>query len=112
MGQEWAYEECRDLDLGDARRTAVVRKLLTRATRQPAGTVTGVVKTSAEGQAAYKFLESKYTSYEPLRRSFALATARRARGAPYVFVAVDGSSLSLADHACTKFGAVGSTSEG
>ena len=112
MESHWVREECRDLALGDARRTAVVRRMLTAAASNPAGTITGVLKTSAERQAAYKFLESEHTHHEPLRRSFAAATARRAADAPYVFVAVDGSSLSLTDCTGTKFGAVGSTSEG
>lgn len=110
MDSEWAREECQALDLGDARRVAVVRNLLTAAARAPAGTVTGVVKTSAERQAAYKFLESEHTSYVPLRHAFAVATARRASGMPYVLVAVDGSSLSLTDRMGAKFGAVGATS--
>jgi hypothetical protein len=112
MADDWPWEECRDLDLGDARRNAVVRKLLTAAEKSPAGTVTGIVKTSAERQAAYKFLESEHTSYVPLARAFAVATARRASTYEHVFVAVDGSSLSLADHAGTKFGAVGATEGG
>jgi hypothetical protein len=90
----------------------VVERVLTAACRAPAGTVTGVLKESAPRQATYKFLESEHTSYEPLRSSFAAATARRASGAPYVFVAIDGSSLSLADRAGSRFGAVGPTREG
>jgi hypothetical protein len=112
MAYDWACEECRDLELGDVRRNAVVRKLLTAAEKRPAGTVTGVLERSADRQAAYKFLESDHTSHVPLARAFAAATARRASATPYVFVGVDGGSLSLADHARTKFGAVGATGEG
>src|SRR5512141_580029 len=112
MESHWVHEECWNLELGDARRNAVVQKLLTNAIRTPAGTVTGVLQKSSERQAAYKFLESEHTHYLPLLRSFASATARRASGAPYIFVAVDGSSLSLTDRAGTKFGAVGPTRDG
>lgn len=110
MDSLWAHEQCQELQLGDARRSAVVRNILTAAENAPAGTVTGVLKTSAERQAAYKFLESKHTSYEPLRRAFAMATARKAGGTGHVFVVVDGSSLSLTDREGTKFGGVGATS--
>jgi len=111
MESEWAREQCKDLHLGDIRRTAAACRMLTAAVKNPAGTVTGVLKTPAERQAAYKFLESEHTSYEPLRRAFGLAAARQASGMPYVFVAVDGSSLSLTDGEKTKFGAIGSTAQ-
>lgn len=112
MERDWSDEECRGLSLGDSRRSAVARKLLRLAAAAPAGTVTGVVKSPADRQAAYKFLESEHTSHAPLLASFAAATARRAHPSPYVFVAVDGSSLSMTDREGTKFGAVGSTSDG
>lgn len=108
----WLDNQCQDLDLGDVRRCGVVRNILHAAERRPAGTVTAVLCTGAERQAAYKLLEKGHVKFEPLRRAFGAATARMARELEHVFVVVDGSSLSLADHAKSKFGAVGTTSEG
>ena len=109
---DWAYEECSTLDLGDRRRTAVARGVLRAASEHPAGTVTEVCRSAPFRQAAYKFLESPFVTHEPLQAAFASATARRVASLPYVFVAVDGSSLALADHAGTKFGSVGSYKQG
>jgi Transposase DNA-binding len=112
MESNFSYEETRDLNLGDRRRTSVVRTILASAERRPGGTVTSVLKRSSEREAAYRLLESEHTSYEPLRWSFALATARRAAERPFAFVLIDGSSLTLTDRANSKFGGVGSTASG
>ncbi|RYZ65150.1 MAG: IS4 family transposase [Proteobacteria bacterium] len=109
----WAREELGSADLRHRRRTWRAVAMLTRMAERPSGSVLDVFDTSAERQGAYDFLENSAIRPEALLASIAEATAMRARTEPYVFVAVDGSSLTLTDHARRKdFGAVGTTLAG
>lgn len=112
MEDGWLDNQCQGMNLGDSRRCAVVRNMLHSAAMRPAGTIAEVMHTPPERQAAYKVLEKGHVTYSPLRQAFGAATARMARGLDHVFVALDGSSLSLADHAGNKFGSVGATRDG
>lgn len=110
---EWARDELFSADLNHARRTKRAIRMLERMALTPAGSVLDVFKTSAERQGAYDFLENPAVRPEALTASIAKATAARASGAEYAFVAVDGSSLSLTDLAHKKgFGAVGTNAAG
>lgn len=68
-----------------------------------------VFGTDAERQGAYDFLESGSVEATKLVESMGEATAGRAAELPFVTVAIDGSSLTLANRSGTKdFGRVGS----
>jgi hypothetical protein len=109
----WADEEFGHADLGDRRRTTRLRKMATQAALFPSGKVSEVFQDDAERQGAYDFLESSHIGYEPIAHAMGVAAARRSANEPYVFVAVDGSSLTLTDRAKNKdFGAVGSYTKG
>jgi hypothetical protein len=72
---------------------AVARSLAARA----AGTVTEVFADSAAREGAYRLLSNESVSAEQLRAGMCDATARQCAEHPKVYVAVDGSSLSLTD---------------
>ena len=62
----------------------------------------------AEQQGAYDFLECAHVSPTPIVESAAKASFAAAREQPFAFAIIDGTSLTLVDHARTKgFGALG-----
>jgi hypothetical protein len=78
------------------------------AASSPSGKVSAVFGRSNEREGAYDFLESAQVRPEVLAERVFAATCERARGLGYVYVAIDGSSLSLSDTKGTKgFGPVG-----
>jgi hypothetical protein len=80
-----------------------------RAACAPSGKVSEVFCTPAERQAAYDFLESPATDHAALLHAMQAATAARCADHPFVFVPLDGTSLTLTDAQRAKdFGAVGS----
>jgi len=84
-----------------------------RVAQNPAGQVSQVVSSAAERQAAYDFLESKDVAAAAILCAVVLACVTRAEAFPFVFAAIDGSSLNLKDHGKTKdFGSVGSRERG
>jgi len=105
--KEWAEEQFATLELGDARREYRAVRMLRRVAEHPAGRLTEVFLDAAERQAAYDFVESN-ASAPALVDALAQATVRAAGTAPFVFVLVDGTSLTLTDRRKTKdFGSVG-----
>lgn len=110
--REWADSELGSCELGDRRRTKRAVQMLARAARSPAGLASSVFTDAAERQGAYDFLESSVGS-EPLVDSIAAATAARAAELDFVYVPVDGTSLSLSDRKGRHgFGSVGSRDRG
>jgi hypothetical protein len=109
----WAREEFGHTDLGDKRRTKRLVQMAAQAAQFPSGKVSEVFLVDAERQGAYDFLESPHVRAEAVIEAMALASARRCAKQPFVYVAVDGSSLTLTDHYRSKdFGAVGTYSQG
>lgn len=105
----WARAEFGTTELGDVRRTKRLVTTAVGAARRPSGKVATVFDRSADREGAYDFLESPHVDPSAVAASVFDATTRRARGEKVVYVAIDGSSLSLTDAAGTKgFGPVGS----
>jgi Transposase DNA-binding/Transposase Tn5 dimerisation domain len=109
----WAEEEFGAVDLGhDAREKRLVR-MATEAALRPAGKVSDVFTTSATAEAAYRWLENPSIRSEQLVEGIGRACAERAGEFPFVFVPVDGSSLTLVDGERAKdFGPIGTTKAG
>jgi hypothetical protein len=83
--------------------------MASQALRKPAGRVSEVFGSDAERQGAYDFLECESVRAAQLGQAMAEATTRRAIGLPFATVAIDGSSLTLANRAGGKdFGRIGS----
>jgi Transposase DNA-binding/Transposase DDE domain len=107
--EKWAREEFGTTPLGDVRRTNRLVAMARGAMRHPSGRVSSVFNRPADREGAYDFLESKHVDVESVARSVFDATARRAEGERWVYVAVDGSQLTLTDTSGSKgFGPVGS----
>ena len=110
--REWAETEFGGALLGDARRTARVVKMAAQVARQPGGRVSTVYETDAERQGAYDLLENPRVGCCALVESIAEATAHRAAAFSFVYVCVDGSSISIVDHTKTRnFGHLGSRNQ-
>jgi len=86
-----------DADLGDQRLERRLVEIAAQSFRAPAGTVTTVFTTAAEREAVYRFVENRRARSEAVRAAQLRATARLAGGEPYIFVPVDGSSLTVTD---------------
>jgi hypothetical protein len=105
----WARETFGATNLGDERRTSRLVAIAGGAARRPSGRVSAVFERTRDREGAYDFLENPHVRAEAIAASMFAATAKKARGMTRVYVAIDGSSLSLTDEGGTKgFGPVGS----
>jgi hypothetical protein len=95
--RQWAFEEFGDAELGDQRRRHRLVSIAAAAAASPAGTVTAVVSGSAEREGAFRLLESDRVSASAVARASFEAGVRRAHPHKFVYVPIDGSSLSLVD---------------
>ena len=98
----WAREEFGRAHFGDRRLTDRLVTVAAQAAQRPAGQITQVFATSAEREGAFRLVENDAVEVEELKRASYEATRQRSAGAGYVFVAVDGSSLSLTDNNHSK----------
>lgn len=107
--QTWVESEFFGVEVGDARRLRRLHSMAVQAAERPAGQISAVFTCSADRQGAYGFLENQAIKGEALAQATHRATATRCRDEPYVFVPLDGSSLTLTDTLAAKdFGSVGS----
>lgn len=95
--RRWAYETFGDLEAGDRRRTRRVVGLAAGVAMRPAGTVTDVFDDGADREGAYRFLSNGAVSPQAVIDAMCHASASQCAAHKRVFVAVDGSSLSLPD---------------
>lgn len=98
----WAELEFGSAELGDERRTRRLVELAGEAVRRPHGTVTAVVHSSAQREGAFRLLENPAVDPAKVAASSHRATIRRAKGLPWVWVAVDQSTVSVTDHQWAK----------
>jgi len=84
-----------------------------RAAKLPSGRISEVFAEDKERQGAYDLLESGRVDPAVLAATLGEVTAHRSAQEPFVFVAVDGSSVNLGDQSsCKNFGSVGSLRQG
>ena len=106
---QWGNEQFGDAALGDRRRRDRLLSVAARACERPGGRISEVFQDAGELHEAYDFVENDHVPPSELIEAMGRATALRCAGLPFVYVAVDGSSLTLADHDKAKdFGALGS----
>lgn len=99
----WAADEFGAADLGDVRRTRRLVTTTIAAALRPAGRVTAVFGADAAGcQGAFDWLENEAVTPQAVMRAQAAAAVRRVRHLACVLVPVDGTDLTLPDHAATK----------
>lgn len=105
---EWAYQTFGELDAGDRRRSRRAMAMAKAIAIRPAGTVTDVFDDAADREGAYRLLSNPAVSSQQLTDAMCIATARQCAAQSLVYVAIDGSSLSLSDSkAIRDIGGVG-----
>jgi len=93
----WSRQTFGEVDLGHRTRTARLVTLAASAAALPGGTVTSVVRGSAAREGAYRLLESERVPSAKVAEAVFSTTTRSCLARPWVFVPVDGSSLSFTD---------------
>jgi hypothetical protein len=94
---EWAREEFGRAQLGNALRRRRLIAMATQVAQSPGGLLSTVFSSVGERVGAYRFVENERIDVRAILDSCAAATIERALGARWLYVAVDGSSLHLAD---------------
>jgi hypothetical protein len=111
--ETWAHEVFGRVDLGDKRRNRRCTGMFAAAAQYPAGKLTDVFHTPREREAAYRFVENESVKSPAIMKASLLSVVDRCVDEPFVFVAIDGSSVKLADHIGAKdFGTVGTFQKG
>jgi Transposase DNA-binding/Transposase DDE domain len=100
--RSWAWEEFGRADLGDRRRSRRLVRIVRRLAEGPYGAVSRVCEDLAERQAAYDFLSNEAIRSSAILGAATRATAQRCEGHKFVFVAIDGTSITLTDRAKSK----------
>ena len=104
----WAREEFGDADLGHLGRLTRLIQMATRVATRPAGKVSEVFSVPAEAEGAYRWLENPAVRVDAVVEAMGRACASRSAEHSFVYVPVDGSSLTLADTQRDKdFGPIG-----
>ena len=93
----WALETFGQAAVGDTRRAARLVSMAARAASTPAGRVTEVFQSSAEREGAFRLLENPSVASERVADALFEATARLCKPEKLIYVALDGSSLTLTD---------------
>src|SRR5687767_14599121 len=111
--ETWACEEFRHAGIGDGRWGRRLIEMGRQAARSPAGRVSECFRNDAQRQGAYGLLESEAVAPGQVAAGVYAACAQRCAELPFVYCAVDGTSLTLTDRRREKdFGSVGSHAEG
>jgi hypothetical protein len=111
--RRWSAEEFGGASLGHASRLTRLLRMGSRAAYRPSGLVTDVFGSSREREGAYRWLENPEVRTEAVVEAIGRACARRSAGHEFVFVPVDGSSLTLVDRQHAKdFGEIGARNFG
>ena len=104
----WAVEEFAGAQLGNAARTRRLVTMAERAAETPAGQLTKVFTRPDELEGAYRWVENLNFNEKTAGSAAHEACARRCANEDFVFVPVDGCTLSVTDTTGVKgFGKVG-----
>ncbi len=107
--EEAAREVFGRAELGDRRRTKALVELTAEFMRRPAGRLSQIFRGAAARERAYRFVENAAVQLTAVLSAMTRAAASRVALRRLVYVAVDGSSLTLADPMGRKdFGRIGS----
>jgi len=110
---DWAVEQFAAVDLGDSRRTARLVQMASAACAHPSGKVAAVFPRDTTREGAYDFLENERVDVKQIVEGLGEATARRCAELPFVFVPVDGTSITVSDRAGKKgMGRIGTAANG
>jgi Transposase DNA-binding/Transposase DDE domain len=113
IAASWGSEEFGGVDLGDSRRTRRLVLMAARAHASPHGRVSAVFGDEDELEGAYDFLENRKIDTAEILAGPVRATCSRIAHLPFVFVPVDGTSVTVVDRAdVCDFGRIGSDANG
>ncbi len=107
----WAAAEFGHAKLGDARRTRRLVSTAAEVARRPAPTVSHALASSASREGAFRLLENRAVRHEAVGRASHGRTFERCAQEALVYIAVDGSSITLRDPN-GELGGVGTWKEG
>jgi hypothetical protein len=109
----WAVEAFGGVELGDTRRNARLVEMAAAASARPSGKVAAVFPSDRQREGAYDFLESEHVAPGEIVAGVAAATVKNSAGLPFVFVPVDGTSVTVTDRTKKRdFGRIGSDTHG
>lgn len=103
----WAAQEFASAKLGNELRTKRAVAMAASCALRLGGRVTEVFEDVAEREAAFRFLENDHVEEDALMAAAHRATVQRCGAAPFAYVPVDKSSLSLPGTVASDFGMVG-----
>lgn len=98
----WADEELATLDLGDVRRNARIKALVTRMADRPGGSIPQTFESHAEAMAAYRALGSEATDADAILAAAQEACRRRVEAEPLVLAIQDTTELDFTHHPGTS----------
>jgi hypothetical protein len=106
--KDWARDLLLEADFGHQARVVRCERMLRRMAERPAGRVTEVFEEDCDLEGAYRFVEGSVSPHRMLD-AFSAATLRGEHIREFMYVVVDGTSLSLTDRLKNKgFGSIGS----
>jgi hypothetical protein len=109
---KWAAGEFGHVELGNFRRRARLVRMAAAACERPSGKVAAVFTSDRDREGAYDFLESEHVSAEEIIEGLATATAGRSKEQPFVFVPLDGTSITVTDRTGeSDFGRIGADAQ-
>jgi hypothetical protein len=91
----WAQAEFHDLELGDARRTQRLIKLVDDLSAQPTGSIPRACNGWAETKAAYRLLDNPATEWREILNVHTTQTVERMAGQPVVLCIQDTTELDF-----------------
>ena len=91
----WAQAEFHDLELGDARRTQRLIKLVDDLSAQPTGSIPLACAGWAETKAAYRLLDNPATEWREILEVHTTRTVERMVGQPVVLCIQDTTGLDF-----------------
>jgi hypothetical protein len=102
VAQKWSVEEFGGVELGDTRRTARLVQMGAAACARPSGRVAAVFTSDAEREGAYDFLENPQVDVHEMVAGLVSVSASHCAEHAFVFVPVDGSSVTVTDRTGKK----------
>jgi len=110
--EQWASAEFAHVELGDKRRTTRLVEMAAACCERPSGKVAAVFTTDPDREGAYDFVENRHVDVTEMVAGLGIATARRCEGLPFVYVPVDGTSITVTDWSEQSFGRIGTDANG
>jgi hypothetical protein len=100
--QTWAARELQTLDLGDARRTRRLQRLVDCLVAHPQASLPDACRTWAASKAAYRLLDNAAVDPAAIRAAHVDATVARLAGQRRVLLIQDTTSLDFSHHPATQ----------